>query len=43
MGFSAFWDAEILVEANFSQLRIVDLVENASFLLMELSESLDVG
>ena len=43
MSFSAFWDAEVVVEANFPQLRIVDLVENASFLLMELSESLVVG
>ena len=43
MSFSAFWDAEIVVEDNFPQLRIVDLVENASFLLMELSESLGVG
>ena len=32
-----------MVEANFPQLRIVDLVENESFLLMELSESLVVG
>ena len=32
-----------MVEANFPQLRIVDLVENASFILMELSESLVVG